>query len=199
MRVGLHDFSAATREERLDHADARKQLRDRLLALRTALPDRDASEERLRQRAADWLERADVHAVGFYWPVRGEPDLRPALAGWLANDARRVAALPVVTGAALEFHQWVPDALVQAGEYGIPVPAHGRVIQPDCLLIPCVGFDAARFRLGYGGGYYDRTFAALVPWPLAVGIAFDAARVDTVDPQPHDLQLDVVLTDRAQY
>jgi 5,10-methenyltetrahydrofolate synthetase len=89
--------------------------------------------------------------------------------------------------------------MVQAGAFGIPVPAHGRVVQPDCLLIPCVAFDNARHRLGYGGGYYDRTFASLVPWPLAVGIAFEALRVDSIDPQPHDMQLDVVLTDATQY
>lgn len=89
--------------------------------------------------------------------------------------------------------------MMQAGAHGIPVPAHGRLVQPDCLLIPCVGFDEARFRLGYGGGYYDRTFATLVPWPLAVGIAFEGTRVASIDPLPHDMQLDVVLTDAAQY
>ncbi len=64
---------------------------------------------------------------------------------------------------------------MRAGDFGIPVPAQGRAVQPECLLIPCLGFDAKRFRLGYGGGYYDRTLAALIPFPLVVGIAFDAA------------------------
>ena len=183
----------------MDSADARKLQRAQLLAVRNDLADRPAREAGLQRRVASWLAQADARAVGFYWPVRGEPDLRSAVAEWLAGDARRVAALPVIVGDALEFHQWSPDGLVQAGAFGIPVPAHGRVVQPDCLLIPCVGFDNARHRLGYGGGYYDRTFASLVPWPLAVGIAFEATRVDSIDPQSHDMQLDVVLTEVAQY
>ena len=183
----------------MDSADARKLQRERALALRTGLADRAGKEAELRDRVAQWLASADVHAVGFYWPVRGEPDLRGTLAQWLAADPRRVAAMPRIEGEALEFHQWHPDGAMRAGEFGIPVPAHGRVVQPDCLLIPCVAFDRARFRLGYGGGFYDRTYATLVPWPLAVGIAFDDTRVDTIDPQPHDMQLDVVLTEAAQY
>ena len=183
----------------MDSAEARKLQRERALALRGQIHDRPAKEAALCERVAQWLQQADVRAVAFFWPVRGEPDLRGALADWLAADARRIAALPVIAGQTLEFHQWSPDSPVQAGAFGIPVPAHGRPVQPDCLLIPCVGFDRARFRLGYGGGYYDRTFASLVPWPLAVGIAFDEARVDSIDPQSHDMQLDVVLTDVAQY
>jgi 5,10-methenyltetrahydrofolate synthetase len=88
---------------------------------------------------------------------------------------------------------------MRAGAYGIPVPAHGRSVQPDCLLVPCVGFDRARYRLGYGGGFYDRTLADLVPWPLTVGIAFEATRVESIGPASHDIQLDVVLTDAAEY
>jgi 5,10-methenyltetrahydrofolate synthetase len=183
----------------LDSAAARKLQRERALALRNDLSDRAGKEGSLRDRVARWLASAEVHAVGFYWPVRGEPDLRLTLTEWLAGDARRIAALPCVDGETLAFHQWHPDGAMRAGEFGIPVPAHGRVVQPDCLLIPCVAFDNARFRLGYGGGFYDRTYATLVPWPLSVGIAFDATRVDTIDPEPHDMQLDVVLTDAAQY
>jgi 5-formyltetrahydrofolate cyclo-ligase len=186
-------------ENGLGSQEARKLLRGRALALRGQLPDRSAKEAALRDRVARWLAQADVRAVAFFWPVRGEPDLRGTLSDWLAGDVRRLAALPVVSGETLEFHKWSPDDTLQAGAYGIPVPAHGRKVQPDCLLVPCVAFDDARFRLGYGGGYYDRTFASLVPWPLAVGIAFDATRVDSISPQPHDMQLDVVLTDAAQY
>ena len=68
-----------------------------------------------------------------------------------------------------------------------------------CLLVPCLGFDEERFRLGYGGGYYDRTLAALIPFPLVVGVAFEAARLQTIDPQPYDVKMDVVITDAAVY
>jgi len=183
----------------LDSPDERKLQRERVLGLRRGIADRDAREAALRERVAGWLGAAGVRVVGFYWPVRGEPDLRGTIAAWLAADAGRIAALPRIVGPALEFHQWGPEAPMQAAAFGIPVPAHGRVVQPDCLLIPCVGFDRERFRLGYGGGFYDRTYATLVPWPLAVGIAFEATRVESIDPQPHDMQLDVVLTDEGQY
>jgi 5,10-methenyltetrahydrofolate synthetase len=178
---------------------ARKLQRQRLLETRDALADRPQKEAALAKRVGVWLARADVHAVGFFWPFRGEPDLRPVLAAWLAAEEHRVAALPVIARDVLEFHQWVPDAPMRAGTHGIPVPAHGRAVQPDCLLIPCVGFDAAHYRIGYGGGFYDRTLISLVPWPLTVGIAFDATRVDSIDPRPHDVRLDAVLTDAAEY
>lgn len=185
--------------ESLDKHAERKLQRARLIETRNSLPGRDRLEADLQQRVAEWLRQADVHIVGFYFPVRGEPDLRSVIARWLTLDARRVAALPVIKGEILEYHAWTADAPMQAGEFGIPVPAHGRVVQPECLLIPCVGFDARRFRLGYGGGYYDRTVANLAPWPFTMGVAFDAAKVESIDPQPHDLKLDVVITEAAQY
>ncbi len=186
-------------ERRLDKQAERKLQRARLIEARNSLADRKSLESALQQRAADWLRQADVHAVGFYFPICGEPDLRTVMGQWLARDSRRVAALPVINGELLEFHAWTADAPMQAGRFGIPVPAQGRLVQPECMLIPCVGFDRKRFRLGYGGGYYDRALAALMPWPLAVGIAFEATRVESIDPQPHDAQLDVVITDAAQY
>jgi 5,10-methenyltetrahydrofolate synthetase len=187
-----------TRGPSLDNESSRKLQRAQLLAARSS-PEHAARESALQQRVADWLARADVRSVGFYFPIRGEPDLRDVIAAWLDADTRRVAALPVVSGNTLEFRSWTRDAPLRAAEFGIPVPAHGRIVQPDCLLIPCVGFDAARHRLGYGGGYYDRTLASLVPWPLVVGIAYETSKLETIDPQPHDMRLDAVITDVAQY
>lgn len=179
--------------------DPRKLQRERLLALRANLPDRVQCERELGARIADWLAHADARALGFYWPIRGEPDLRGVVADWLESGPRRVAALPVVLADALEFHAWTREASLQAGDFGIPVPAHGRPMHPDTLLIPCVGFDARRYRLGYGGGYYDRTLARMVPWPLTVGIAFECGRLDTIEPRPHDMQVDVVITEAGVF
>lgn len=183
----------------LENGQQRKLRRDQLLAARAGLPDRPERERALRRHVAEWLARAEVRAVAFFWPIRGEPDLRAVMADWLIEDERRVAALPVVSGDALVFHAWVADAPMQAADFGIPVPARGRLVQPDCLLVPCVGFDTRRYRLGYGGGYYDRTLAQTVPWPLAVGIAFEIGRVDSIEPQAHDMALDAVITDAAIY
>lgn len=178
---------------------ARSELRQRLSAQRAALGDRAQREDSLRQRLALWLARADARALGFYWPIRGEPDVRETVGAWLSVDASRIAALPVVAGSVLQFHAWSPEAPMRAAEFGIPVPARGRVVQPDCLLIPCLGFDERKFRLGYGGGFYDRTLAALVPWPLAVGIAFECGKVSTIEPHAGDMALDAILTDETTY
>ncbi|MGH6623597.1 MAG: 5-formyltetrahydrofolate cyclo-ligase [Burkholderiaceae bacterium] len=179
--------------------EARLALRRRLVTERAALADRAAREHALRQRVAHWLEHADARAVGFYWPIRGEPDVRAPIGAWLSADTSRVAALPVIVGSLLQFQAWSPEAPMRAGEFGIPVPARGRVVQPDCLLIPCLGFDEHKFRLGYGGGFYDRTLAALVPWPLAVGVAFECGKVPTIDPHAGDMALDTIITDEATY
>jgi 5-formyltetrahydrofolate cyclo-ligase len=157
----------------IDHD--RKLQRERLLALRASMPERAASEAALQRQVADWL-------VG-------------VVAEWLEAGDHRVAALPSILGERLEFTTWSREAPMRAGEFGIPVPAHGRPVHPDVLFIPCVGFDAARYRLGYGGGYYDRTLARIVPWPLAVGVAFECARLASITPQPHDIQLDAIITE----
>ncbi|MGH6609927.1 MAG: 5-formyltetrahydrofolate cyclo-ligase [Burkholderiaceae bacterium] len=173
----------------------RKLQRQRLLDVRNALTNRQTLEATLQSRVRDWLRQASLHTLGFYFPIRGEPDLRAIIAEWLAADDRRVAALPVISGEVLEFHAWTKDAPLRAGGYGIPVPAQGRIAQPQCLLIPCLGFDQQRFRLGYGGGYYDRTLASLDPRPQAVGVAFEAARIESIDAQPHDVKMDLVVTE----
>ncbi|MGZ9074658.1 MAG: 5-formyltetrahydrofolate cyclo-ligase [Burkholderiaceae bacterium] len=184
---------------RLDQQAGRKLQRAQLLEMRAALGHRQKLEAALQQRVADWLLSAGVHALGFYFPIRGEPDLRTVVSTWLASDTRHVAALPVIVARTLQFHAWTSDAPMQTSAFGIPVPAQGRVVQPECLLIPCVGFDQHRFRIGFGGGYYDRTLAELVPFPLVVGIAFEASRLASIDPQPHDVRMDVIITDAAVY
>lgn len=173
--------------------------RTRLLEARATLADRDRLEAALQRGVTEWLQQADVHALGFYFPIRGEPDLRAVVSAWLAWDSRRVAALPVIEGRTLQFHAWTASSPMQAGYFGIPVPAQGRIIQPECLLIPCVGFDDQRFRIGFGGGYYDRTLAELVPYPLVVGVAFEASHLPSIDPLPHDVKMDVVITEAAVY
>jgi len=184
---------------RLDQRAERKLQRAQLLEMRASLDHRERLEAALQHRVADWLHSAGVHALGFYFPIRGEPDLRRVVSMWLASDTRHIAALPVINGRTLQFHAWTSDSPMQAGGFGIPVPSQGRVVQPECLLVPCVGFDERRFRIGFGGGYYDRTLAELVPFPLVVGIAFEASRLPSIDPQPHDVKMDVVITDAAVY
>ncbi len=159
------------------------------------MADRTTREPVLANRVARWLATMPLARLGFYWPIKGEPDISSAVLRWLGVDGGRRAALPVVDGDVLSFAPWVPGAPMQAGRYGIPVPATAERIAPQLLLVPCLGFDAQRYRLGYGAGYYDRTLARLKVKPVTVGVAFDCGRVNSIGPQPHDVRLDLVITE----
>ncbi|WP_417492354.1 5-formyltetrahydrofolate cyclo-ligase [Maricaulis sp.] len=150
---------------------------------------------RLDQLLARHFDRLDGLTVSAWWPIRGELDLRDWLAGLAARGAR--AALPVVTTrhAPLEFHAWTPQTPMTRGFRDIPVPAAGPAVIPDIVLAPLVGWDGAGYRLGYGGGYFDRTLAGLAPRPLAIGIGFEAARLATIFPQPHDIAMQAIITE----
>lgn len=131
-----------------------------------------------------------------YWPIKGEPDLRPALAD--LHRAGVTIALPVVEtrAAPLVFRRWTPETKVVRGDWNIPVPPpDADSLTPDFVLAPCLGWDGACFRLGWGGGYFDRTLAVQVPRPLTIGIALSAARLPTIIPQPHDIRIDLILTE----
>lgn len=173
----------------------RQNLRARLLAAREQMAERAQRESALINRVARWLNTMPLARLAFYWPIKGEVDLTRMIARWLAADASRRAALPVVAGEVLQFAPWTPDMPMQPGRYGIPVPPGDTRLTPQLLLIPCVGVDAARYRLGYGGGYYDRTLAQLKVKPVTVGVAFDCGRVPTIGPQPHDVKLDLVISE----
>jgi 5,10-methenyltetrahydrofolate synthetase len=143
--------------------------------------------------------------VGFCWPIQNEPDLRPLLETWMAaGNPRFSALLPVVVAenAPLAFRRWAPAMPLHADRYGIPTPAEGDFILPEALLLPVNGFDTAGYRLGYGGGYFDRTLAALHAQglrPLTIGLGFELARVDSISPEAHDQPLDAVVTEAGLF
>lgn len=177
----------------------RRQERARLGALRAAvpLPQRRARDAiiavHLRAAVPDLAGRH----VGFYWPFRGEYDARPLARALHAEGAR--LALPVVAerGRPLLFRPWRPGVRLVPGIWDIPEPAEGDAVVPDTLLVPLLGFDRHCYRLGHGGGYYDRTLAAMPRRPLAIGIGFEAARLATIHPQPHDIPMDLVVTEQG--
>ncbi len=119
----------------------------------------------------------------------------PVIEAALERDVR--VALPVVIakGKPLEFRIWRPGDRVTAGVFGIPFPADGPTVVPDLMLIPLVGFDRAGYRLGYGGGYYDRTLAAAVPRPATIGVGFELSRLESIGPEPHDVAMDWIVTE----
>ena len=176
----------------------RKTQRAELLARRRALSfrGRDGCAESLTAHLLATLDVWSYAVLGFYWPIRGEIDLRDLARRHV--EAGGIAALPVVVekNAPVEFWQWQPGASMRRGFWNIPVPAERHVVVPNVLLIPVVGYDAAGYRLGYGGGYYDRTLARIQPRPYRVGVGYDEAELPTIHPQPHDVPMDLIVTER---
>jgi len=176
----------------------RAALRSEKIAARLALA---ADEHRRLSALIDkHLTLALTHrppgVVAFCWPIRNEFDARPLVGRLLAAGWR--ACMPTVetVAAPMRFRLWSPEAAMSCDPYGIPVPAE-RVesLPPDVVLLPLVAFDAAGYRLGYGGGYFDRTLAALQPRPLSCGVGFELARTADLHPQPHDIPLDWIVTE----
>jgi 5-formyltetrahydrofolate cyclo-ligase len=202
--MGNATSSQRTLEAELNY---RRTLRRSLIARRLALPAEEC--ERLSIALSGHLRETfgqlAAMRVAFCWPVRNEPDLRPLLAEWRAASRPGFAALlPVVLRehAALAFRSWSPESLLAPDRYGIPTPVSGAFIKPEALLLPVNGFDAAGYRLGYGGGYFDRTLAALrssTQQPLTIGVGFELARVDSIRPEAHDLALDAMVTEAGVY
>jgi 5,10-methenyltetrahydrofolate synthetase len=135
--------------------------------------------------------------LGFYWPIRGELDLRGIARGHL--DAGGITAVPVVVAKnePVEFWSWEPGSPMQRGFWNIPVPLERRCVTPEVLVIPLVGYDAAGYRLGYGGGFYDRTLAQLQPKPYTVGLGFTQDFLFDFEPEPHDVPLNAILNDNG--
>jgi len=134
--------------------------------------------------------------IAVYWPIRGEPDLRSWMAR--ASGAGATILLPVVVEkeAPLIFRPWSPGCAMERGVWNIPVPSEGPDTVPDVVVSPLVGVDAACFRLGNGGGYYDRTLVRLAPAPRIVGVGFANCTIPTIFPMPWDVPMDsVVLSD----
>ena len=129
-----------------------------------------------------------------YMPIRTEIDPLPVMARWDAP-----VAVPVIRGPGrpLDFHLWSPEAAMIDGPFGARVPAIARPVRPDVLIVPLVAFDAKGFRLGYGGGYYDRTLERLRKGRgvTAIGFAFAAQEIAEVPVEPTDQRLDLIATE----
>lgn len=151
-------------------------------------------DKAIGERLMAWLEEHPAASIGVYWPTQGEPDLT---AVYRVLDERGVRlALPVVVrrDAPLVFHAWRPGDALVADAHGVMAPAERRVsMQPELLVVPCVGFDAQGYRLGYGGGYYDRTLAGEQP-PRTVGIAYAACEA-MFEVGAHDVRITAVVTE----
>jgi 5-formyltetrahydrofolate cyclo-ligase len=180
-------------ESRITRAQLRKQLLERRAAISgEARTGYDLAIGHGLQRVAA-VEQAQV--IGLYWPIRGEPDLRPLAALWRASG--KSVALPVMQSRdeGLIFCAWRDDSELTVGPFGITVPSERVPLLPDCLVIPCLGFCVAEgrpWRLGYGAGYYDRTLSRR-PVP-SVGVAYEEGHTDQMAPEAWDAPLSVLVT-----
>ena len=136
--------------------------------------------------------------ISAYMPIRTEVDILPAMAVLAGSGP---VAVPIVLGRgqALEFHRWRPDMAMQDGPFGARVPVDGEPVVPQVVILPLLAFDARGYRLGYGGGFYDRSLETLrANGPvLAVGFAYGAQQVDTVPIEPTDQRMDAMVTERG--
>ena len=176
----------------------KQRLRTELLARRKALGEQDkiAADAIIGQRVLDWCATHAIHSLAVYQPIRREPDLSAAYNALAARGVHLCLPVVVDKDSALEFRAWQPGDVLEKDGMGTLVPPPGcAVVRPQALLVPCVGFNEKNYRLGYGGGFYDRTLAGESP-PLAVGVCYHFGRADFAA-QAHDMPLDALLTDGA--
>jgi len=191
--------------------DSSSTLRSNLLAKRSELVRNHAGNSVATEALLNHVERfirsdmsPSIKTIALYWPIRDEPDLRNLLADWLAQNSQRHLALPVTRpGQALTFHEWDLSVSLTPGLYGIPEPTQSPIIVPDLIFTPCLGWQLSQeklWRIGYGGGYYDRTMEKMAAdhiHPLLVGVSFSDLRVTPSkwQPQAHDAPLKLLITD----
>lgn len=177
----------------------RRSLRETMLARRAALDEasRRAAETAVLRHLEALLPVLPPGPLSFTWPIREEIDLRPFAAGLVGRGG--IVALPVIVrkNAPMVFRRWTPETPMTTGVWGIPVPEPDERVVPRVVLLPVVAVDREGYRLGYGGGYFDRTLPTIRPRPLVIGIGHAFARIDSIRPQPHDQRLDLLVTEEG--
>lgn len=183
--------------------ETRSDLRQRLLRLRqsTQQVQRDEWDKKIAEQVLLWCKANTPTTLGLFAPIRGEPDLWQIYPHLHALGMR--LSLPIVrdkrlqSAQPLEFLQWQPGEKMTRDAYNIPVPQDQRTCQPDVFLIPCVGFNAKAYRLGYGGGYYDRTLAA-APNAIALGVAYQLNFCEFCE-EHYDRPMTQILTEQGRF
>jgi 5-formyltetrahydrofolate cyclo-ligase len=183
----------------LEPSRDKKTLRRQLQAERQSLIDRHQRSMHLQEVLRVWLTHRSDRLIGAYWPIKGEFDALPALYRWAEADETRRIGMPVVDRETrqLAFHVWYPGCEMEEDAYGIPKPKDTPAFMPTLLLVPCVGYGPRGIRLGYGGGFYDRTLGTLEPRPYTVGLAYGNGYVPWLEGEPHDVPLDTILNEEG--
>lgn len=155
-----------------------------------------AGQGRAAELLADFLAPHRMRALSGYMPMRTEIDPLPAMS---AHQGPVCVPVIIGKGQALKFREWSPGCAMVPGEFGALIPAEGAWIEPEVLIVPLLAFDARGYRLGYGGGFYDRTLQALRARrpTLAIGFAFSAQEVAQVPIDENDQRLDAIITEQG--
>ena len=137
--------------------------------------------------------------LAFCWPIQGEYDARHLARTLRSRGA--LTALPVVVApkTPLVFREWHPGIELAIGPLDIPYPKDSAAVVPEAVLLPMNGWDSAGYRLGYGAGFFDRTLASLAKRPVVIGVSYEQAKLETIHPQPWDIPVDFVVTERGVY
>lgn len=182
-------------------------VRKALIEQRLNMPDRLQRAEWLQRVMRIWLVGRPDTVIGAYWPIKGEFDPLPALHRWKEDGElqgeplRRRIGLPVIDKVhkTLTFHAWYPGCPMEEDAFGILKPKDTIVFEPELLLVPCVGFGPGGLRLGYGGGFFDRTLATLSPRPFTVGVCYSHGYLPWLEAEAHDIPMDALLTDEGVF
>jgi len=175
----------------------RRSQRERLIDYRIQAGHKQRSEwgETIHRQLKDWFIGERLMTVGFYWPFKGEFDPRPLINELLALG--HSAALPAVVekNTPMEFRCYKEGEELEPGIWNIPVPKRRDTVEPCALIVPLVGFDAEGYRLGYGGGYYDRTLAQLPDKTITLAVGYSHAQLETIHPQSFDIPMTQIFTE----
>ena len=196
----MHELAPSTDDRQwADVRRWRKAERERLLGVRRGVEPENKG--RYAENIGRGLDRligtVSGRIISGYWPIKAEPNLMPWMEGLEARGA--ICCLPVVVepNTPLVFKQWRRGMKMIPGIWNIPTPAEGAIVVPDVVLAPVLGFDETCYRLGNGGGYFDRTLAVAKPRPLVIGVGYECLKIRTIYPQPHDVAMDVIVTERG--
>lgn len=178
----------------------RSELRRSRILLREAMDPAEHLRRSLLIEAhlAEFLNSHRPRVLGFCWPFRAEFDCRPLAIRLFDAGIRLCVPRVIAPDKALTFPVWQPGSAMLVDQRGIHYPGSRETLRPDILLLPVNAFDSVGYRLGYGGGFFDRTLAEFDSEgqrPLALGIGFELARVATILPAAHDIPLDAVVTE----
>ncbi len=183
----------------IDKNRLRREARTRRGEAAIAFPDAGVrladNLDALRRSETRWIDGASVSA---FWPMGDEIDVRPTMRRLDAAGYPILLPVMVAKATPLMFRRWRPDTVLVDGGFGTSMPpADAPEGTPDVLLVPLLSFDRRGYRLGYGGGFYDRTLEALAARGiLAVGVGFADQEVDAVPRDAHDWRLDGMVTER---